>query len=350
MQFYRCKKCLMVSTRPRITFDGNGVCNACQWHETKKTVDWRNREQTFDALCNRFMRASGNDCIVPWSGGKDSIYVAHTLHDYGMNPLLITIIPHLETEIGKWNRLNMCPDFDHLMITLEEGRYRREAKKHFLQHGRPKHPWENAISAVILQQAVKLDIPFVIYGEEGEQEYGGTSQEADTWMWPVSKEYLTKLYYSGQTVYKLPRNAEFDSLFFTQWSRFENWSPSTHANFAIAKGMRTEPVRHQGTLTTSSQISDKLQDLHMHLAFLKFGFGRCTADTSIAIRDGWMTREEAIGWVQSYEDELPMRYFQEYLEYFGMSAREYWAALDRHVNLDILKKEHEKWVLREPAF
>ena len=31
-----CKNCLNASTRPRITFDKRGYCNACQWAEEKK--------------------------------------------------------------------------------------------------------------------------------------------------------------------------------------------------------------------------------------------------------------------------------------------------------------------------
>ena len=35
---YWCKNCLNTSTRPRITFDERGWCNACQWSEEKKTM------------------------------------------------------------------------------------------------------------------------------------------------------------------------------------------------------------------------------------------------------------------------------------------------------------------------
>ena len=33
-----CKSCLMLSTRPRITFDEKGFCNACQWASKKKKL------------------------------------------------------------------------------------------------------------------------------------------------------------------------------------------------------------------------------------------------------------------------------------------------------------------------
>ena len=40
-----CKSCLNMSTRPRITFDKNNICNACTWAEEKKIIDWKVREK-----------------------------------------------------------------------------------------------------------------------------------------------------------------------------------------------------------------------------------------------------------------------------------------------------------------
>ena len=43
-----CKKCVVSNQRPRITFDKNGVCSACNWFEEKKKIDWKNREKQFE--------------------------------------------------------------------------------------------------------------------------------------------------------------------------------------------------------------------------------------------------------------------------------------------------------------
>ena len=39
-KYFWCKNCLNMSTRPRITFDEKGFCNACQWMAEKKVLDW----------------------------------------------------------------------------------------------------------------------------------------------------------------------------------------------------------------------------------------------------------------------------------------------------------------------
>ena len=45
-----CKNCLNASTRPRITFDKRGYCNACQWAEEKKKINWKNRQEILRKL------------------------------------------------------------------------------------------------------------------------------------------------------------------------------------------------------------------------------------------------------------------------------------------------------------
>ena len=101
-----CKKCVISNQRPRIQFDEEGVCSACRYWERKATdIDWQEREKELQDLCDRFRSTDGSfDVLVPSSGGKDSVYVAHILREkYNMNPLTMTWAPHLYTEIGYRN-------------------------------------------------------------------------------------------------------------------------------------------------------------------------------------------------------------------------------------------------------
>ena len=49
-----CKKCLATSTRPRVTFDERGLCNACVWVKEKSKIDWTKREIELKRLLDRF--------------------------------------------------------------------------------------------------------------------------------------------------------------------------------------------------------------------------------------------------------------------------------------------------------
>ena len=91
-----CQKCTVSNQWPRITFDENGVCSACNYAEYKRTmIDWTAREAELVALCNKHRKGNGEyDIIVPCSGGKDGGFVAHQLkYKYGMNPLAVTWAP-----------------------------------------------------------------------------------------------------------------------------------------------------------------------------------------------------------------------------------------------------------------
>ena len=52
MKIFWCKNCLNMSTRPIITFDKRGYCNACQWMEEKKILDWTKREKQLEVTIN----------------------------------------------------------------------------------------------------------------------------------------------------------------------------------------------------------------------------------------------------------------------------------------------------------
>ncbi len=80
-KIYWCKSCLNMSTRPRITFDKRGWCNACQWTEKKKTFKFNQRIKEFRKLIKKIRNENKSpfDCIVPVSGGKDGSYVSYIL-------------------------------------------------------------------------------------------------------------------------------------------------------------------------------------------------------------------------------------------------------------------------------
>jgi hypothetical protein len=102
-----CKKCTVSNQRPRITFDEEGVCSACNYGEYKRhKVDWEERKKELVDLCKKHRKNNGEyDVLVPCSGGKDGSFTAHQLkHKYGMNPLSVTWAPLGATEIDRQHR------------------------------------------------------------------------------------------------------------------------------------------------------------------------------------------------------------------------------------------------------
>jgi hypothetical protein len=168
-----------MSTRPRITFDSRGWCNACVWTEKKKTLDWDARQQELGDLLNKHRRNDGRfDCLVPVSGGKDGSYVAYNLkHKYGMNPLTLTVTPALALELGERNlRAFVESGYNHVSIDPAHEAMRALNKVGLIEMGFPYYGWLIAIHTAVIRAAIGFGIGLIFYGEDGEVEYGGSTE------------------------------------------------------------------------------------------------------------------------------------------------------------------------------
>lgn len=103
----RCTKCILPETFPFIEFDEKGVCNYCTNYKPQKQV------QNFDALkelVNKYKRKDGSpDCIVPFSGGRDSTYSLHIVKkELNLNPIAFTYDWGMVTDLARRNIARVC--------------------------------------------------------------------------------------------------------------------------------------------------------------------------------------------------------------------------------------------------
>jgi len=102
----RCTRCILPATYPFITFDRDGVCNHCHEHVTQVVAG---REALLDALAPFRSRDGSPDCIVGFSGGRDSSYGLHLLKtELGMTPLAFTYDWGLVTDLARRNQARIC--------------------------------------------------------------------------------------------------------------------------------------------------------------------------------------------------------------------------------------------------
>ena len=104
-----CTRCLFPDTKPDLSFDEKGVCNACHNFENRPEVDWNERKQELLRILERYRSKNGSnwDCIVPVSGGKDSHFQTIKMLELGMNPLCVTGTTCDLSEIGRRNIENL---------------------------------------------------------------------------------------------------------------------------------------------------------------------------------------------------------------------------------------------------
>ena len=358
----------MPNTRPRISFNDEGICNACQTAGERVEVDWESRRKEFLDLVERYRAKSGPyDCIVPWSGGKDSSAIAYRLKfDFGLNPLLVTFSPLNPTKVGQHNREALLRlGFDHLMVRPNQKMSRYLARRFFLERGNPKVAWDAGINAVPVQAAVNYNIPLIFYAEHGESEYGGKTLHNDSkkmrdftevlehqigdmplnWVDDMVEErdLAPYLYPDLGDVDRVGVKAMYFGYFFP-WDVYENYELVQSAmDFRVAKRGRTD-----GTFTNFDSLDDTIDDIYYYLQFIKFGFGRSTRDASRQIYRGRMSREEALDMIRKYDDEFPATFFQENLDYLGSNESEFSEIVDQHRNPEIWVREGNQWKLRFP--
>lgn len=367
-----CKKCTISNQRPRITFDAQGVCSACRFAEYKKLhVDWQERENELVRLLKRFKRNDGGyEVIVPSSGGKDSASVAHKLkYKYGMNVLTVTWSPHLYTDIGFKNFQSMihAGGLDNILGTPDGIIHRRLTKLSFEILGDPFLPFIYGQTNFPLQIAVKHKIPLIMYGENGEVEYGGDMKNA----FNPTRDYKCdhkKHYFSGiapedlvsfgikerdLVPYMAPPNNELDALDIEIhfYGYYHKWIPQENFYYCVENtGFTPNPVRSEGTYSKYASLDDKIDGFHYYLSFIKFGLGRATSDSAHEIRDGHLTREEGVNLVRKFDGEFPQKYFDIFMKYCDINEGHFWEVVDSWRSPHLWEKAGGEWKLKHTVW
>ncbi len=374
-----CTKCVVSNQRPRIAFDENGVCSACNYASEKyKFIDWNEREQELLALLDRYRSKDGSyDCVVPGSGGKDSGFTAHLLkYKYGMHPLTVTWAPFLYTDIGWKNYLNFKDKggFDNILCFPNGAIHRKLSRLAFELHGDAWDPFQYGQKNYAYHMALKFNIPLIFYGESGEVEYGGSTKNIHK---PFeSPEDYKHLYWKGSgmdelveqglecgmftkeemqnnplELYRIPKLEDMQRLNpEMHWlSYYVKWIPQENYYYAAEHcGFEANAERSEGTYSKYASLDDKTDGFHFYLAYIKFGIARATSDAAHEVRDGHITREEAIALVKRYDGEFPQKYFKDFLEYLSITEEEFWEVIDfyRELSPHLWRKVDGKWKIR----
>ncbi len=125
----RCTKCILPETMPFIRFDENGVCNYC--NNYKKRNKPKPKEELFK-LVEPYRRPGKElDCIVPFSGGRDSCYGLHLIvKELEMKPVTYTYDWGMVTDLGRRNISQMCGDMgvENIIVAADISQKRKNIK------------------------------------------------------------------------------------------------------------------------------------------------------------------------------------------------------------------------------
>ena len=358
--------------KPTIEFDAEGVCSACRFAERKAAqIDWEKRDRELRALCNKYRSRTGaHDCVVPGSGGKDSAFTAHALKfKYNMNPLTVTWAPHTYTAIGWANFQSWIhAGLDNLLFTPNGQLHRLLTRLAFENLCHPFQPFIVGQRLVGPRVAALYGIPLIFYGEN-QAEYGNKIDENDKpTMDPAffaQRPDLDQLVLGGIEARKLieehqvrPADLQYYLPVGGQRLReigaevhylgyYINWDPQEMYYYAAEHtGFRANDERTEGSYSKYSSIDDRIDPLHYYTTLIKFGIGRATYDAAQEVRNGKITREEAVALVKRYDQEFPAKYFKEMLEYMGIGEQRFWEVIDAARSPHLWARKGNEWQLR----
>ena len=383
-----CKRCVISNQRPNsasefhhrpdstkstIRFDEEGVCDACRYAEKKdKEVDWALRERELRELCHKYRSRNGSyDCLVPGSGGKDSVYASHVLKaKYGMHPLTITWSPHLYTDVGWRNFQNWIHrgGFDNFLFTPDGRVHRTLTRLAYINLLHPFQPFILGQKNFAPKMAVRFGIPLVFYGEN-EAEYGNpigenTQARRDARYFAVGSGSNQGLYLSGVPIEELGAHgiergqidaylpASADDLDRAQvdvryLGYYLKWTPQECYYYSVEHiGFEANTERTEGTYSKYNSIDDKTDGFHYWTTHVKFGIGRATYDAAQEIRNHHITRDEGVALVRRFDGEFPKKYFKTFLDYLSLEESEFLAIADRFRSPHLWEKAAKGWRLR----
>ncbi|HET6461356.1 MAG TPA: hypothetical protein VFG29_11310 [Syntrophales bacterium] len=129
----RCNKCLLPETFPFIEYDERGICNYCTNYRIKN--DPKPIEELFD-LVKPYRRSDGSpDCIVPYSGGRDSTYALHIAKNVlNLNPIAFTYDWGMVNDLARRNIARVCGKLgvENILVSADIAWKRENIRKNIL--------------------------------------------------------------------------------------------------------------------------------------------------------------------------------------------------------------------------
>lgn len=164
-----CNKCLLPETHETIEYDANGTCNICNQHKFKnEKINWEDKKNKFNQILEKYKNKYNYDCIVPFSGGKDSVYTLYKLVKEHNLKCLVVSFDHtffrpklIENRKKIFKKLGV----DCLTFTPDWKLVQKLMLETFIRKGDFCWHCHSGIFAYPMQVAIKEKVPLVIWGE-----------------------------------------------------------------------------------------------------------------------------------------------------------------------------------------
>lgn len=348
----RCSKCVMPETHETMVFDEEGVCNVCRQQEYKKEkIDWEKREKEFLDLIDTYRGKYLYDCIIPFSGGKDSTFTAYYLvKKYGLKPLIVSF-DHgfmrpktLENNDRTVRKLGV----DYLKFRASWSIVKKTMMESLKRKGDFCWHCHSGIFAYPMQIAVKHNIPLILWGEPSAEYTSYYSydqpEEVDEKRFNrfinlgITAEDMVGMLGGSVTLrdlepFKYPPLKELRAVKYRSvcLGSYMPWDVKKQSELIKKElGWQEDVVEGVQPGYGYEKVECMMQGVRDYCKYIKRGYARVTHLASIDIRNGRLTREEAIRLIEKYEGKRPAS-LDVFLRILEIDEKEFMGIVSKHM-------------------
>lgn len=335
LEYQICKRCIIDTTVPGVTFNSKGVCNFCHVHDGMEKsfpngAEGLVRVKKYVEEIKKSSKGKKYDCVLGISGGRDSMFTLRYLKkELGLNPIAVHFNDGFGNPVAGENMINACRILDVELRTItSDWRESKDLKIAFLKASTPdmEEGTDIGIATALYGVAAKEGLKYIIIGQSFRTE--GIA--------PLSWNYLDGKYLKA--VHK-----QFGTTPLRPWKPFDpgfNLDIKEVIYYTIIKQIHTLPILYylnynrkkvdemliselQWVNPGAHYFDDLYQSLMTFVLRTKFNINRRIFNYSALIRSGQMSREEGlIKSKEPYQIEDP-KVINLCLKRLGVSQQEY---------------------------
>jgi len=322
-----CTKCVLPESHETIKFDPDGVCNICRQSDVKHAeIDWNKRMEMLEEIISQYRGKGEYDCIVPFSGGKDSTYqLWFIIKNLGLKPLVVRFNHWGFRPLVQENNIRTMKTLgaDMLEFTANWKVVKLLMLESLRQTGDFCWHCHTGIFAHTMQIAVRYSIPLVIWGESS-SEYRAyhTTEELEELDENAFNEMINlgidankmyellngKIELRDLLPFRFPPKDELDRIGTRAiyLGNYIKWDTKKQVE-KIKKdlGWQGQPVEGVPPLYDYEKIECRWQGIRDYCKYIKRGHGRTNHLACIDIRNGELDRETGLLLTQKYDGKRP---------------------------------------------